>query len=53
MQIAYAFPEEDHLADSCFTNEEQECIENLVETLEGKTEKQKNNYKKQYTGQER
>jgi hypothetical protein len=47
MQIAYAMPEEEGLsADSCFTKEDQECLEKLTKTLEGKTEKQKNKYKK-------
>ena len=46
MHIAYSIPEEDGLPpDSCFTAEEQQCLELVTETMEGKTEKQKNKYK--------
>lgn len=46
MQIAYSMPEEYGLeSESCFTEEEQECLEKVTITLEGKTEKQKNRYK--------
>lgn len=48
MQLSYAVPEEEGLcAESCFSKEEQECSEDLIRILEGKTEKQKNIYKKQ------
>ncbi len=47
MQIAYAIPEEEGLpVDSCFTEQEHECLEAVIPTLEGKTEKQKNLYKR-------
>jgi len=46
MHIAYSIPEEDGLPpDSCFTAEEQQCLELVTENMEGKTEKQKNKYK--------
>src|SRR3970282_2071343 len=46
MQIAYSMPEEYGLeSESCFTEEEQECLEKVTITLEGKTEKQKNRYR--------
>lgn len=46
MHIAYSIPEEEGLPpDTCFTREEQECLELVTENLEGKTEKQKNKYK--------
>jgi hypothetical protein len=46
MRLAYAQPEEEISADSCFTKEEQEFLEHQIIILEGKTEKQKNPYKK-------
>lgn len=45
MRLAYAEPEAEISAESCFTNEEQEFLEHQIERLEGKTEKQKNPYK--------
>jgi hypothetical protein len=46
MHIAYSIPEEDGLPpDSCFTAEEQQCLELVTENMGGKTEKQKNKYK--------
>lgn len=48
MQLSYSIPEEEGLpADSCFSQQEQQCSEGLINVLEGKTEKQKNQYKKQ------
>lgn len=53
MRLAYADPEVEISADTCFTGEEQEFLEHQVTALEGKTEKQKNPYKtkdlKRYT----
>lgn len=53
MRLAYAQPETELSAESCFTGEEQECLEHQIEALEGKTDKQKNPYKendlKRYT----
>lgn len=46
MRLAYAEPEREMSADSCFTAEEQEFLEHQIKSLEGKTEKQKNHYKK-------
>jgi Transposase DDE domain len=45
MRLAYAEPEVDINADSCFTEEEQDFMEHQIPHLEGKTEKQKNPYK--------
>lgn len=45
MRLAYAEPEIDINANSCFSDEEQEFLELQIERLEGKTEKQKNPYK--------
>jgi Transposase DNA-binding len=45
MRLAYAEPEVDLNAESCFTEEEQECMEQHIKHLEGRTEKQKNPYK--------
>lgn len=45
MRIAYAQPELEIKADSCFTEEEQDFLEHQILDLEGKTEKQKNPYK--------
>lgn len=46
MQIAYSLPEEEGLPpDTCFTGEEQQCLELITKNLEGKTEKQKNKYR--------
>jgi hypothetical protein len=46
MRLAYAEPEMELSADSCFTATEQEFMEHQIVQLEGKTEKQKNTYKK-------
>lgn len=45
MRLAYAEPEVELSADTCFTIEEQEFLEHQITKLEGKTEKQKNPYK--------
>lgn len=45
MRLAYAEPEVELSADTCFTNEEQEFLEHQITHLEGKTQKQKNPYK--------
>ena len=45
MRLAYAEPELDLNADSCFTVDEQQFLEHQITKLEGKTEKQKNPYK--------
>ena len=45
MRLAYAEPEVELSADTCFTNEEQQFLEHQITQLEGKTEKQKNPYK--------
>jgi hypothetical protein len=45
MRLAYAEPEIDLSASSCFDEQEQEFLEYQITTLEGKTEKQKNPYK--------
>ena len=45
MRLAYAEPEVELSADTCFTNKEQEFLEHQITQLEGKTEKQKNPYK--------
>lgn len=42
MRLAYAEPETELSADSCFTEEEQEFLEHQIRKQEGKTEKQKN-----------
>ena len=44
MRLAYAEPEIDLAASSCFDDQEQEFLEYQITTLEGKTEKQKNPY---------
>lgn len=44
MRLAYAEPETELSANTCFTQEEQEFLEYQIVTLEGKTEKQKNPY---------
>lgn len=46
MRLAYMEPEIELEADSCFTKEEQECLEHQITRFEGKTEKQKNRYPK-------
>lgn len=45
MRLAYAEPEVEMSADSCFTKEDQQLLEHQIQRLEGKTEKQKNPYK--------
>ena len=45
MRLAYAEPEVELSADTCFTNSEQEFLEHQITELEGKTTKQKNPYK--------
>ncbi len=45
MRLAYAEPEVELSADSCFTDEEQDFLEHQSTRLEGKTEKQKNPFK--------
>jgi hypothetical protein len=45
MRLAYAEPEVDLDADTCFTDDEQEFLEHQLTRLEGKTAKQKNPYK--------
>ncbi|TVZ25797.1 DDE family transposase [Gillisia sp. Hel_I_86] len=45
MRLAYAVPEGEMSADSCFTEEEQTFLEHQIIRLEGRTEKQKNPYK--------
>lgn len=48
MRISYDIGEDEELpADYCFSNEEQQCMELQSSALEGKTEKQKNPFKKQ------
>lgn len=53
MRLAYAEPEVELSADTCFTENEQQFLEHQIIRLEGKTEKQKNPYKakdlKRYT----
>lgn len=44
MRLAYAEPEVDLSAGSCFSQEEQAFLEHQIEQLEGKTQKQKNPY---------
>jgi Transposase DNA-binding len=46
MRLAYAEPELEISAESCFSASEQEFMEHQINRLEGKTEKQKNPYKK-------
>jgi Transposase DNA-binding/Transposase Tn5 dimerisation domain len=45
MRLAYAEPELDINADACFSEEEQEFLEEQIKVLEGKTDKQKNPFK--------
>lgn len=45
MRLAYAEPETEISADTCFAKEEQDFLEYHIPHLEGKTEKQKNPYK--------
>jgi hypothetical protein len=45
MRFAYAEPEVELSAGTCFTEEEQVFLEHQITQLEGKTEKQKNPYK--------
>lgn len=45
MRLAYAQPETDLSAESCFSEEEIEFLEHQIVALEGKTDKQKNPYK--------
>lgn len=45
MRLAYAEPEGEISADTCFTADEQEFLEHQITRLEGKTKKQKNPYK--------
>ena len=45
MRLAYAAPEIVIEAESCFSKEEQEFLDQQIISLEGKTEKQKNPYK--------
>ena len=53
MRLAYARPETELNADSCFSPEEQAFLDHQITALEGKTDKQKNPYKerdlKRYT----
>lgn len=46
MRLAYAEPELEIDAGSCFDSEEQELLELHIAKLEGKTEKQKNHFKR-------
>lgn len=46
MRLAYAEPEVELSADSCFSEEEQEFAEHQIVRMEGKTKKQQNPYKK-------
>lgn len=46
MRLAYAEPELDLSADSCFNKREQEFLELQIQYFEGKTEKQKNPFAK-------
>lgn len=46
MRLAYAEPELDLSAESCFNEEEQEFLELQIQYFEGKTEKQKNPFDK-------
>jgi hypothetical protein len=45
MRLAYAEPETEISADSCFTQKEQDFLEHQITALEGKTEKKQNPYK--------
>lgn len=45
MRLSYAEPEVAISADTCFTSGEQVFLEHQIQSLEGKTEKQKNPYK--------
>lgn len=42
MRLAYAQPETELSAESCFTKEDQEFLEHQIVALEGKTNQQKN-----------
>jgi hypothetical protein len=42
MRLAYSEPEEEFVAEACFNEEEQACLEAQITKLEGKTQKQKN-----------
>ena len=44
MQIAYAMPEEEVAPQSCFSEQQIQCMEHQIEHLEGRTEKLKNPY---------
>lgn len=46
MRLAYAQPEQELEASSCFNIQEQRFLEQYISKLEGKTEKQKNPYNK-------
>ena len=46
MRLAYNEPELDINANTCFNQEEIACLENQIKRLEGKTDKQKNQYAK-------
>lgn len=46
MRLAYSEPEVELSADSCFSEEEQEFVEQQVVRMEGKTKKQQNPYKR-------
>lgn len=45
MRLAYAEPEVELNADTCFTENEQKFLEHQITHLEGKTEKQQNPFK--------
>lgn len=47
LRLAYNEPEIELEPGCCFTCEEQDCLEQQILTLEGKTEKQRNPFKKQ------
>jgi hypothetical protein len=44
LRMAYNEPEVEIAPETCFTKEEQKCLEKQITVLEGKTEKQKNPY---------
>jgi hypothetical protein len=44
MRLAYQEPEIEISAESCFTKDEQQFLEHQIDRLEGKTQKQKNQY---------
>jgi hypothetical protein len=46
MRLAYAEPEVELSADSCFSEEEQQFLEHQITYLEGKTQRQQNPYRK-------